>query len=115
MARCIDSRRNSGDTFRESKLSSPRFTYLRLQQGIQAANDGQNDYRSRWKRTVHFATRLQQIEDSSNNDNTQVPNIEAKALETQHWLELTDGLAFEAFLIYQSLIWTSESIGTGQI
>lgn len=55
-----------------------------------AAREGKNDARSRWKRGALLAARLQ-----DGNKNFKSPQAAGegelvKALETQHWLELTD-------------------------
>ena len=54
---------------------------------------GENDPKSRMRRAVFLAGRLQDGEAlPSEEDDLPAPNADSsKILETQHWLELTDG------------------------
>lgn len=67
--------------------------HAETRRGIHAAGQGDNDVQSRWKRTVHFAARLQlETRQTEEERSSSSPlDIETKALETQHWLELIDG------------------------
>jgi len=65
--------------------------HAETRRGIRAAGQGNNDVQSRWKRAVHFAARLQLQTRQSEEDRSSLPDMETKALETQHWLEMIDG------------------------
>ncbi len=58
-----------------------------------AAAHGRNSSRDRWKRAGFLATRLQDGNKVLSQDQAQDTHTDAakKHLETQHWLELTDG------------------------
>ncbi|KAI0721372.1 hypothetical protein C8T65DRAFT_566375, partial [Cerioporus squamosus] len=58
-----------------------------------AAEQGKNTSRDRWKRAAFLAGRLQDGNDMVGQDGDNVVHTEAarKHLETQHWLELIDG------------------------
>ncbi|KAF8610620.1 hypothetical protein BDV93DRAFT_21214 [Ceratobasidium sp. AG-I] len=60
---------------------------------LQSAERGENDPKSRMRRAVFLAGRLQDGEAlPSDQDDLPEPNPNSsKILETQHWLELTDG------------------------
>ncbi|KAI8980738.1 hypothetical protein BD414DRAFT_420574 [Trametes punicea] len=56
-----------------------------------AAEEGKNDSRNRWRRGVFLAGRLQDGDDMLSRGESVHPEAARKHLETQHWLELIDG------------------------
>jgi len=73
------------------------FVHAQLHTQRDAANEGRNDTRKRWKRVVFLAGRLQDQNktmkefSSSNGELQDLSEYEiSKELEVQHWLELTD-------------------------
>lgn len=66
------------------------LTHAETRKGVQAAKEGENDSQARWRRTVHFVSRLQQT-GSIGSGTVSSPDLDTKVLETQHWLELIDG------------------------
>ncbi|TFK92774.1 hypothetical protein K466DRAFT_479925, partial [Polyporus arcularius HHB13444] len=67
--------------------------HARLQVDRDAAAEGKNTSRDRWKRAAFLAGRLQDGNDVVGQEGDNVVHSEAarKHLETQHWLELIDG------------------------
>lgn len=83
--------------------------HCRHQAGQKAADEGKNDPRSRWKRAVFLAARLQNGESIPSAEIPDEGGVhpksklipregehKSKILETQHWLELIDGYASSA-------------------
>ncbi|CAE6432773.1 unnamed protein product [Rhizoctonia solani] len=60
------------------------------QTNLQSAERGENDPKSRLRRAVFLAGRLQDGE-ALHSDHEGLPDENSKMLETQHWLELIDG------------------------
>ncbi|OSC99473.1 hypothetical protein PYCCODRAFT_1373152, partial [Trametes coccinea BRFM310] len=56
-----------------------------------AAEEGKNDSRDRWRRSALLAGRLQDGDDMLSKGGEVHPEAARKHLETQHWLELIDG------------------------
>src|ERR1700761_6478016 len=87
----------SNSLYRYACLCDPRnllstFTYS-FQLALRNAEDGKNEPRARWKRTVHLVSRLHNgSETTTTSKIQQKAEMELKVLETQHWLELTDRL-----------------------
>ena len=71
-----------------------RHAKLFAQVGQEAAREGRNDVKSRWKRAVFLATQLTNgrgvITGGTKYDKGSPQAKRTKALETQHWLELID-------------------------
>ena len=56
-----------------------------------AATDGRNTARERWRRAIFLTLRLQDGNQMLADDGVQDADAARKYLETQHWLELIDG------------------------
>ncbi|KAF8078714.1 hypothetical protein FPV67DRAFT_74353 [Lyophyllum atratum] len=88
MGRCTDSGNLSGMPY---ILHGIRLYSLFIKVDRAAALDGKNSPRTRWKRAAFLAGRLRDgnrmLEESGYH-----ADAEQKHLETQHWLELIDGL-----------------------
>ncbi|KAI0778456.1 hypothetical protein BD413DRAFT_466113 [Trametes elegans] len=65
--------------------------YVCTQVDRDAAEQGRNDSRDRWKRGAFLAGRLQDGDDMLSKGESSHPEAARKHLETQHWLELIDG------------------------
>ena len=57
-----------------------------------AAGRGENDPKRRWRRAVFFVNRIEDGNEAMAQYGTQYSEAARKHLETQHWLELIDGL-----------------------
>ncbi len=56
-----------------------------------AANRNDNAPSERWKRSIFFASRLQDANNPLQQSGVDKPQVKKKELEVQHWLELIDG------------------------
>ncbi|KAI1793831.1 hypothetical protein LXA43DRAFT_998589 [Ganoderma leucocontextum] len=86
-------------------------TEARMQVDRDAAEQGRNSTRDRWKRAGFLASRLQDGNKVLPHDQAQDAHIDAarKHLETQHWLELTDGKhRYGSNLTYYHQRWKQE-------
>ncbi|KAL0951312.1 hypothetical protein HGRIS_008018 [Hohenbuehelia grisea] len=66
--------------------------HAKLQVHRNAAAEGKNTPRARWRRTVFVAAKLQDGNEDLNLPGPSDEGAALKELETQHWLELVDGL-----------------------
>ena len=69
------------------------MTVTETQVDRDAAAHGRNSTHERWKRAGFLASRLRDGNKALSQDQTEDKHVDAakKHLETQHWLELTDG------------------------
>lgn len=65
--------------------------HTRLKMGRIAANRNDNTPSERWKRSIFFASRLQDANNPLQQSGVDKPQVKNKELEVQHWLELIDG------------------------
>ncbi|KAL7285111.1 hypothetical protein ACG7TL_000203 [Trametes sanguinea] len=65
--------------------------HARMKVERDAAEEGKNDSRDRWRRSALLAGRLQDGDDMLSKGGEVHPEAARKHLETQHWLELIDG------------------------
>ncbi|KAL1951560.1 hypothetical protein VTO73DRAFT_709 [Trametes versicolor] len=66
--------------------------HARMQVDRDAAGEGKNTSRDRWRRGIFLATRLQDGDDMlRKGEGSTHPDAARKHLETQHWLEFIDG------------------------
>ncbi|KAK7050871.1 hypothetical protein VNI00_004983 [Paramarasmius palmivorus] len=70
-------------------------THAKLKVGRTAADEGKNSPRERWERAIFFAAQLRDgnamLKDDHEMNEKEIAEVQ-KHLETQHWLELVDGL-----------------------
>ncbi|KAI0673410.1 hypothetical protein C8Q78DRAFT_968069 [Trametes maxima] len=65
--------------------------HARMKVDRNAAEEGKNTTRDRWRRSIFLAGRLQDGNDMLSKGQSNHPEAARKHLETQHWLELIDG------------------------
>ncbi|KAK0208100.1 hypothetical protein DFS33DRAFT_412683 [Desarmillaria ectypa] len=65
--------------------------HARLKMGRIAAYRNNNTPSERWKRSIFFASRLQDANNPLQQSGVDKPQTKNKELEAQHWLELIDG------------------------
>ncbi|KAI0331998.1 hypothetical protein GY45DRAFT_1344991 [Cubamyces sp. BRFM 1775] len=72
-------------------LWSDLVIHARTKVDRDAAEEGRNTSRDRWRRSVFLAGRLQDGDEMLSKGEKTHPEAARKHLETQHWLELIDG------------------------
>lgn len=65
--------------------------FLGVQVDRNAAEQGKNTARERWRRAIFLALRLQDGNRMLTDNGIHDEKVISKYLETQHWLELIDG------------------------
>ncbi|KAH9898126.1 hypothetical protein C8Q73DRAFT_683725 [Cubamyces lactineus] len=72
-------------------LWSDLVIHARTKVDRDAAEEGRNTSRDRWRRSIFLAGRLQDGDEMLSKGENTHPEAARKHLETQHWLELIDG------------------------